>query len=121
MGIDGIGKPGSPGGPGPTGGASGAGVSGASKTFEVGRAESGGEVGAVGGVESPDLSALDRGEISLDQYLDRRVEQALDHLAGKVSPDQLDFVRATLREQLQTDPVLVEMIRRATGQDVSGA
>lgn len=114
MSIDGIGKPGSPSGPGPIGGAAGAGAPGA-KTFEVGQTTPAGEV------NDADLAAFDRGEISLDQYLDRRLEQALEHLTGRMSPEQLDFVRDTLREQLRTDPVLVEMIRRATGQDVSQA
>jgi hypothetical protein len=29
-------------------------------------------------------------------------------------PDQLAAVRSALREQLETDPVLVELVRRAT-------
>jgi hypothetical protein len=114
MSIDGIGKPGSPTGPGPIGGPD-ASERGASASFEVGASE------RTAQTDQSDLAAFDRGEISLDQYLDRRVEQALDHIAGKISAEQLDFVRATLREQLHTDPVLVEMIRRATGHDVSEA
>lgn len=115
MSIDGIGKPGSPTGPGPIGGAGSVGAPAAGKTFEVGESK------PVGEVRDSDLAAFDRGEISIDQYLDRRVEQALGHIAGKIPPEQLDFVRATLRDQLRTDPVLLEMVRRATGRDVSEA
>jgi hypothetical protein len=61
------------------------------------------------------LSGLQRGELSLDQYLDTRVTEATQHLAGKISPDQLDFVKQSLREQLTSDPVLVELVRRTTG------
>lgn len=68
---------------------------------------------------SPMLERLRRGEIGLDEYLDERTEQAVQHLKGTLSAEQLGSVRATLREQLLTDPVLVELLRRATGQDVS--
>jgi hypothetical protein len=61
------------------------------------------------------LSSLQRGELSLDQYLDGRVNDATSHLSNKLSPDQLDFVKQSLREQLATDPVLVELVQRTTG------
>lgn len=65
------------------------------------------------------LSSLQRGELSLDQYLDGRVNDATHHLAGKISPEQLDFVKQSLREQLATDPVLVELVQRTTGSSTS--
>ena len=58
---------------------------------------------------------MERGELTLEQYLDRRVEDAVRHLDGRVSHEQLDFVRETLREQLSNDPGLIELVRRATG------
>ena len=57
------------------------------------------------------------GELSLDQYLDGRVQEAVQHLVGKLSPEQLDFVRGTLREQLSSDPVLVELVQRTVGTE----
>lgn len=55
------------------------------------------------------------GELSVEQYLDQRVSEATSHLEGKLAPDQLEFVRNSLREQLATDPVLVDLVRGATG------
>jgi|SRR5687768_12225172 hypothetical protein len=111
MGIDGIGKPG-PGRPpdGVSGGAGSSAVTGArGEPFKV-------EAGASAGVQgSDDLARLHRGELSLDAYLDARSAEAVRHLEGKLSAEQLEFVRQTLREQLATDPVLVELVRRATG------
>lgn len=63
------------------------------------------------------LERVRSGELSLDQYLDGRAEEAVQHLVGKLPPEQLDFVRETLREQLGSDPVLVELVKRATGAD----
>ncbi|MBX3129128.1 MAG: hypothetical protein KF718_20595 [Polyangiaceae bacterium] len=109
MGIDGIGKP--PGGaPLPTAAeAGGAAKTGA--TFDAGRAE---KPEATAEVDS--LGRLGRGEITLDQYLDERVASASAPLAASLGPEQLEFVQSALREQLATDPVLIELVRRATGQ-----
>ena len=106
MGIDGIGKP--PGIP-PTPGGSGVTPSRA-ETFRVAEAA---PVEASG--QSEALGRLQRGEIDLDTYLDTRVADAVVHLENKLPPEQLDFVKQTLRDQLATDPVLVELVRRAAG------
>jgi hypothetical protein len=60
------------------------------------------------------FQALERGEISVDQYLDARVENAVAPLLSRLSPEQLEFVRAELRSSLTTDPVLVELVRKTT-------
>lgn len=62
------------------------------------------------------LERVQRGEVQLDAYLDVRVNDAVGHLEGKLSAEQLEFVREELREQLRNDPVLIELVRRATGQ-----
>lgn len=62
------------------------------------------------------LEQVQRGEVQLDAYLDVRVQDAVGHLEGKLSPEQLEFVKEELREQLRSDPVLMELVRRATGQ-----
>jgi hypothetical protein len=54
--------------------------------------------------------------MSLDEYLDERTERALDHVRGKVDDEMLETIRVTLREQLRSDPVLIELVRKATGQ-----
>jgi hypothetical protein len=107
MGIDGIGQGGGTPkvGPGP------ASISGPeSDKFEL-LPES---VERSGGAEL--LEQVQRGEIRLDAYLDVRVANAVGHLEGKLSPEQLEFVKDELREQLRSDPVLIELVRRATGQ-----
>jgi hypothetical protein len=108
MGIDGIGKPPTPPAPGPSGAP---GVEPRkTESFAVGQPAA--PVAASG--LSPALEAVQRGELSLDQYLEQRVDQAVSHLAGKIAPSELEFVKQSLREQLQTDPVLVELVRRST-------
>lgn len=108
MSIDGIGRPPRPpsgveplGGPAPAGGA---------ETFAV---ERGAETQAV--AATGPLAELERGELSLEQYLDARVEDALAPLAQRLAPEQVEFVRGSLRAELASDPVLVELVRRITG------
>jgi hypothetical protein len=112
MSIDGIGKrggvtPGAPEAPAP-------GAAPAAGSFEVGGAA---PVGAAEGGDA--FLALERGEISIEQYLDARVEGAVAPLVSKLSPEQLEFVRAELRAALETDPVLVELVRKTTGGAVA--
>ena len=108
MGIDGIGRPG-PGGLGAPGGVGGPGgpkrVSG--DTFRI---DAEATVERAGGSDA--LERVHRGELSIDEYLDGRVDEAVQHLVGRLPAEQLDFVRQTLREQLSSDPVLVELVRR---------
>lgn len=61
------------------------------------------------------LERLEKGEISFDQYLDGRVADAVRHLEGRASGAQIDFLRQALRESMAADPVLAELVRRATG------
>ena len=105
MGIDGIGKapPVAP----PSGSTPG-GPSGAGADFRVGE--------AAAPATASDLGRLERGEIGLDQYLEARVADATRHLEGRVSAEQLDFVKQTLRAELSSDPVLIELVRKATGK-----
>jgi hypothetical protein len=111
MGIDGIGKAppiAPPGGAEPTGAASGSGGE-----FRAG--------GAAPAAPASALARLERGEIGLDQYLDTRVAEATSHLAGRLSAEQLELVKQTLRTELSNDPVLVELVRQATGKVASAA
>ncbi|MEZ4222440.1 MAG: hypothetical protein R3B13_15990 [Polyangiaceae bacterium] len=109
MGIDGIGKP--PGGGIPPGGVPGVGQAAkTSKTFSVDAAQ------PVEGAQNESLARLSRGEITMDQYLDENVASAVAPLQDKLSADQLEFVRSTLREQMVSDPVLVDLVKQATGQ-----
>jgi hypothetical protein len=112
MSIDGIGKP--PGaGIGGVGGVPGADTAPAAEPFKLDAQAlaTGGQVSV-----SAALASLQRGELSLDQYLDGRVSDATSHLVGKLSADQLEFVKQSLRDQMATDPVLVELVQRTTGK-----
>jgi hypothetical protein len=63
-------------------------------------------------------TSLDRvrsGDISVYEYLDAKVSEVTSHIAGRVTPDQLAFVQNNLREQLSTDPVLLDLVKAATG------
>ena len=116
MGIDGIGKP--PGASiGSVGGVPGAEAVRGAEPFAVDRSAPAAPPDRI----SAALSSLQRGELSLDQYLDGRVSDATSHLAGKLSPEQLDFVKQSLREQLATDPVLVELVQRTTGTSLASS
>src|SRR5258708_7488463 len=109
MGIDGIGKPGAG---APPGGIAGPGSSkpvGIGEAFEVERAAA---PVAPSGTEA--LGRLKSGDITLDEYLEQRVGDAVNHLTQKLSGEQIEFVKDTLREQLKSDPVLVELVRRTT-------
>jgi len=111
MAIDGIGKAppiAPPGGMLPTGETGGTGGE-----FRVGETAAAAPAGA--------LARLERGEIGLEQYFDARVAEATAHLAGRMSAEQLEFVKQTLREELSSDPVLVELLQRATGRAASAA
>ena len=65
------------------------------------------------------LERLERGEISFDEYVEQRVIEAVSHLETSLSVDQLAFVREQLSEQMQTDPVLTDLVRRAAGRFVA--
>ncbi len=113
MSIDSIGKPG-----GVAPGASVPGASPAQSAFEVGAPEAASAPAAVSGA-SDAFQALERGEINVDQYLDARVESAVAPLLSRLSPEQLEFVRAELRSALTTDPVLVELVHKTTSRSVT--
>ena len=108
MSIDGIGKPGgiAPGAPATP-------AAPAQSSFVVGSAAAPPTATAAG---SDAFAALERGELTVEQYLDARVEGAVAPLVAKLSPEQLEFVRAELRSALETDPVLVELVRQSTGR-----
>ena len=110
MGIDGIDRPGS----GlPAAAPAGVGESAGAAAVEGFRVEPGARTEQVGPADA--LERLGRGEITVDAYLDARVTQACAHLEGKLPAAELEFVQRTLRAQLATDPVLIELVRRATG------
>jgi hypothetical protein len=110
MGVDGIGSGGRP-----VPGVGGGELDGA-RGVELDPAErAGGALGTERSTGSALLDQLKRGEIDLDGYLDAQVNAATAHVQGALPAAQLDFIREALREQIATDPVLTELVRRATG------
>jgi hypothetical protein len=64
------------------------------------------------------LRRLAGGEIGIEEYLDARADGAVEHLRKLLPDAKLKLVRETIREQLTTDPVVIELVRRATGYDL---
>jgi restriction endonuclease Mrr len=106
MGIDGVGK-----GSLPPVGVEEAAPTSADET--TGAAEPG-KASALGAPGSESLQQLERGEITRAEYLDVRAEAAVEHLRERLPEEQLEAVRSVIREQLESDPVLVELVRRVT-------
>src|SRR5438045_3408161 len=110
MGVDGIGSGGRP-----VPGVGGAELDGARPVETEAAPAADGARGSERSTGSALLDQLRRGEIDVEHYLDAQVSAAVSHVQGALAPSQLDFIRETLREQIATDPVLVELVRRATG------
>lgn len=104
MGIDGIGKGGPP--------------AGVTPPASTGQLSTGAEfrVAEVTGTQpQTDLSRLDSGEITRDEYLRLRVDQATGHLEGRLSPELLGELRERLLAEFEMDPVLQRLAQRASG------
>ena len=59
------------------------------------------------------------GGANLEQYLDARVEEAVAPFSARLPSEKLEFMRSSLRAELESDPVLVELVRRATSNAAS--
>ncbi|HEX2732567.1 MAG TPA: hypothetical protein VHM70_13235 [Polyangiaceae bacterium] len=106
MGIDGIGRSGGPPVPG-TGGVGSVSKPTGDAEFRVEQ--------QTPIAPSSDLQRLERNEITREQYVELRVEQATSHLHGRLTDVQLQDVKEQLRAQLEVDPVLKRLLQRAAG------
>jgi proline dehydrogenase len=111
MAIDGIGKPPVSGMPAP---AASIGNSEPPARSEFGiesvsKAAPGAEVSPV---DSELLRRLESGQVSQEQYLDIKAEQAVSHLVGRLPAEKLELIRATLRDQLSNDPLFQRLVRQ---------
>ena len=61
------------------------------------------------------LQKLRAGEVDVNGYIDLKVDEATKHLDG-LSPHEIDEIKKVLRDQMATDPGLVDLARTATGQ-----
>jgi hypothetical protein len=113
MGIDGIGKKAPP-VPG-AGGTTGAGrATETGGTFEVPKAAAATQTAPVEASARSPLDRLKAGEIDLTGYVDAKVHEATAHL-GPLPAARLDAIRSALRDRLASDPLLVDLVRTATG------
>jgi hypothetical protein len=60
------------------------------------------------------LEKLKRGELTVDQYIEDRVERALAAVPVPLTAEQRETVRETLRFQVATDPVLARYAQLTT-------
>jgi len=77
---------------------------------------SGAALRAVGPQVSPALEKVRSGELSVEAYVEERVEQALALMNRHMKPDELDQVRHVLREHVMTDPGLRKQLTELTGK-----
>jgi hypothetical protein len=115
MPIDRVGKGGMAPPAAPTGGAEKAQGTQAPKPFDLHPAGVASPVAATGAPSSGALERFRAGELDLDGYLDAKVSEATAHL-GALRPAELVRVREALRDHLESDPAMVELVRRATGE-----
>jgi len=90
----------------PTGGAA---PTGPGAPFEAGRTEAAAPVAPSSGP----LADLRAGKIDRDGYIEAHVAQATAHL-GALSPKEQETVREQLRERCEADPLLADLIAKAT-------
>jgi ribosomal protein L16 Arg81 hydroxylase len=62
------------------------------------------------------LNRLEAGQVTQEQYLDLKAEQAVAHLVGQLPAEQVELIRATLRDQLSNDPLFERLVRQVVTQ-----
>jgi hypothetical protein len=67
----------------------------------------------VSGTEA--LERFHAGELSLDEYMDTRVDKAVAHLATLLPPEQFELLKAQLKDQMLNDPSAGVLVQRVTG------
>lgn len=111
MAIDRIGKGGAP--PTPeTPDTKAATVQPAERKFEVDPTRRAGAVEEA--AATTPLARLRAGAIDVHAYIDLKVDEATAGLEG-LSTAELDDIKHTLRDQMRSDPDLVDLVRAATG------
>ena len=81
--------------------------------------ERGAKTEGVGSVDAASpLGRLQAGEVDVNGYVDLKVDEATRGLAG-LSPSELGDIKQVLKEQMVSDPGLVDLVRNATGQTPS--
>jgi hypothetical protein len=63
-----------------------------------------------------ELARFRKGELSLDEYLESRVETAVAHVRAALSEEQLEIVRDVVRETLKTDPSMLALVQQLASE-----
>jgi len=117
MGIDGIGKKGPAGAPPATGTPAASRAQQTGKPFQIDQSDKSGAAERAAEVKATAPTPLERlraGEIDVKGYVDAKVQEATAHL-GPMPPEKLEQIRAALRDRIGSDPLLVELVKKATG------
>ncbi len=61
---------------------------------------------------------FERGELTVEEYLEALVTDAVGLVANKLPADRLEWLRGMLREQLVSDPIIRARVRQATGREL---
>jgi hypothetical protein len=97
-------------------------AAGAERPFSVekpGASEQAQKAGAVDAASAASpLARLRAGAIDVHGYVDLKVEEATRNLRG-LAPSELDAIKKVLREQMASDPTLLDLVRAATGHTPS--
>lgn len=84
--------------------------------FTVEKPQEAQKAGGVGATQTASpLARLRAGEIDVNGYVDLKVEAATQKLHG-LNKAELDTIKKALREQIASDPALVDLVRTATGK-----
>jgi hypothetical protein len=70
------------------------------------------EAGGATAAEGALRASLQRGEISVADYVNHEVLRATAHLEGKAPAEALQQVREAMRLEFETDPALLALTRR---------
>ena len=62
----------------------------------------------------PPLERFRAGELDRDGYVDAMIEEALEPIRGGLPKHELEFVRGILRDFVETDPALRDLVDLAT-------
>jgi hypothetical protein len=81
----------------------------------------GGALRAASAPVSPALEQLRRGALSLEAFIEEKVTRAMAHVDPRLSDEQRDQVRQTLREHVMTDPSLQRQLEELSGRPLPEA
>jgi len=71
---------------------------------------------AVGPQVSAALERVHQGELSVEQYIEDRLDKAMAHVDPRLPAEQRARAREVLREHIATDPLLSKQLAQLTGK-----